>query len=232
MSVLPEKSPEQRRQENITFLKSHGVKTMAALPVIESAGEVTLRSKEEVVKRMLGLLLISLYAEGMCAGEKRDDHKAWVDKLIDRYGAADFFTPKEKTFLENEEPAPSESVHFSWQYEPLTVLLWALGLLETEDALGIPAAVCDMPKVMGAIKIHPTYDAVFETAVLRDKETVLDQADLIYRYDWACVDERIHSPEGHREEWGVAMERHKALNWLINYGFDGPQDWDHVSTDT
>jgi hypothetical protein len=54
--------------------------------------------------------------------------------------------------------------------------------------------------------------------------------DLIYRYDWACVDARIGGkppPAGVNCE--VVVERHRALNWL--YGYQG-QAWDDVSTDT
>jgi len=57
----------------------------------------------------------------------------------------------------------------------------------------------------------------------------LDQADLIYRYNWACVDARINNRNIDNLDSGVVLERHRALNWLINYM---NQDWDSFSTDT
>ena len=226
------KTQEQRKQESMAILKEHGITTAEVLPYIESTDEITIRTKEEVVKRAIALLLIALYAEGLCTGEPRQEHREWVETLIQAYGADDFFSPKERAFLDNDNPEQLESINFSWQYEPLSVLLWALGFLELEDALGIPATICDVPKVGGAMKHCLIYKKIFKQANLRGKEAILDQADLIYRYDWACVEERIHHPENRTNEWGVVMERHKALNWLINYGYDGPQDWDDVSTDT
>ena len=202
---------------------------MAELPLIESEDEVALRSKEEVVKRMLGLLLISLYAEGLCSGETRDEHRAWIESGIKKYDAYEFFTPKEKAFLEDKEPKQSACINFSWQYEPLTVLLWALGFLDEEEALAIPAEICDVPHAVSVVKVHQTYEDVLSNSVLRDKESILDQADLIYRYDWACVEDRINNPDDNKLEWGIVMERHRALNWLINY-FEA--DWDDVTTDT
>ncbi|WP_083821056.1 DUF4272 domain-containing protein [Acetonema longum] len=59
---------------------------------------------------------------------------------------------------------------------------------------------------------------------------MLDQADLIYRYDWACVDARIKkkpAPGGLNDE--VVVERHRALNWLVCYM---DQEWDCVATNT
>ena len=64
---------------------------------------------------------------------------------------------------------------------------------------------------------------------LRDIEELLDEADLIYRYDWACVDARLkhqQAPAGLNAS--VVLERHGALNWLIQR--DG--DWDHPDVNT
>jgi hypothetical protein len=58
---------------------------------------------------------------------------------------------------------------------------------------------------------------------------MLDQADLMYRYNWAVTDARINSKPSADLEAGVVQERHYALNWLIGYM---DQDWDDVSTDT
>jgi hypothetical protein len=67
-------------------------------------------------------------------------------------------------------------------------------------------------------------------ATLRPVAEVLDEADLIYRYDWAVVDARINNkPVPLGVDPGVVQERHYALNWLIGYM---DQDWDDVSTDT
>jgi hypothetical protein len=65
---------------------------------------------------------------------------------------------------------------------------------------------------------------------LRPIEDILDQADLIYRYRWALVDARVNDSEPPAGlDPGVALERHRALNWLIGYL---GQDWDDVTTDT
>jgi len=220
---------EQRKQKSIAILRSLGIKTMDELPLIESEDETVLRTKEEVAGRTVGLMLISLYAEGLCSGEERNAHKDWIDKLIRRFDAYDLFTPNETAFLEKEDPDMSECINFSWQYEPFTVMLWALGFLTAEEALAIPAEICDVPKAVGLMKKYGSYEEFLSNAVLREKEAVLDQADLIYRYDWACVEDRINDQQENKVEWGIVMERHRALNWLINYCED---DWDDVTTDT
>lgn len=63
------------------------------------------------------------------------------------------------------------------------------------------------------------------------QEQLLDAAEVILRYDWACVDARIH----HRDapaglDAGVVQERHYALNWLV--GGSDNADWDDVRPHT
>jgi hypothetical protein len=65
---------------------------------------------------------------------------------------------------------------------------------------------------------------------LRSKKEILDQADLILRLNWACVNSRVKNeqpPSGLISS--VVVERHHTLNWLVNYL---NQNWDDVSTDT
>ena len=67
--------------------------------------------------------------------------------------------------------------------------------------------------------------------VYKRQDDLLDEADLIFRYDWACVDARIKgepAPAGLNSE--VVYERHWGLNWLIDA--DGQNDWDLVSCNT
>ena len=68
-------------------------------------------------------------------------------------------------------------------------------------------------------------------AKLRPRRELLDQADLIYRLHWACVDARVMGmPAPQVLEDGVVMERHRALFWLA--GCDEMCGWDDVDLST
>jgi hypothetical protein len=226
------KTPEQRRRQSLAILKEVGIEPMEGLPCIEAVEDVVIRTKEEVTQRVLGLLLVAAYADRLCSGDTRDASRAWLEQLIQAYGAQDFFSPRERAFLDNDHPTDEENYHFMWMFEPLAVLEWALGLLSVEEALAVPATFCDVTRVVTAVNSFRSLAEVLETATLRDPEAILDQADLIYRYDWVCVEDRIHHPQNEDPAWGIVMERHRALNWLINYGYETPDDWDDVGTDT
>lgn len=208
----------QRKLRSEGILHREGVRINHHLPVIETRQEARLRSKEEVAYRALSLLAVALKGEGL--------EQNLVEKLVERYGLAPYFTAKEVAFLKSAAPSQGERCQFSWRYEAAWVLLWALRYF---DELGKPSTICDVPKAITIMHERTTAQFLGE-AKLRSIEQILDEADLIYRYDWAVVDARINNqPSPADLEPGVVQERHYALNWLIGYM---DQEWDDVSTDT
>ena len=112
-----------------------------------------------------------------------------------------------------------------WQYEPLFVMLWALGY---EEELFFPDHICDVPGITQVMRERDSMEALLKGAKLRSGKELLDAADMIFRLDWACVDTRIHGlPAPAGMDSGVVMERHKALNWLVC-----GDEWDKVDIST
>jgi hypothetical protein len=111
-----------------------------------------------------------------------------VKKLVGRYGLAQNLTPKEAVFIRSAAPTQSERSQFSWRYEAAWVLLWAPNYLEE---LGKPYTICDVPKAVTIMRDR-TDEQFVADAKLRSLEQLLDEADLIYRYDWAVVDARLN----------------------------------------
>jgi hypothetical protein len=221
-AALPETlSPAQtdRKNRNIAFLNAQNVPTIAHLPCIEADEEVELRTKEAVVQRTLAVAIAAVKAEGLEMGI--------VHSVIQQFNALPFFSPEEKEFINNPNASDEERAKFSWRYECLWVLLWSLGYV---DELDFPTGICDVQKAVSFIQAAKSYENMLESAQLRSKSAILDEADKIYRINWACVNARIkHQPAPANLEAGVVYERHFALNWLISYQ---DQEWDFVSTDT
>ena len=83
---------------------------------------------------------------------------------------------------------------------------------------------------MDGVSLHTGETGQVDWTINVPETEILDEADLIYRYNWVCVDSRVNDktpPAG--LNGGVAYERHRALNWLICY-LD--LAWDDVRTDT
>ena len=213
-------SPEaiERKARSMARLRAEGVPVLEALPCIEAKDQARIRSREEIVERAIALLLVALRGEGLEVGPLRG--------LVEEWGAE--LSPAEAAFVAEDAPSDRTRVQFAWRYEGLGVMLWALGHLSDEE-LGDPRSIVDVPAIVKRMmELGP---AGFRAAgERRSAASILDAADLAYRYDWAVVDARVHgrrAPAG--LDPGVVYERHYALNWLI--GYQG-QAWDEVTTDT
>jgi hypothetical protein len=217
-----------RRNRSVEFLRNKGIYVTEWLPLIEGEEECHFRTVQEVAQRAAALLAVALHAEVLMT-ESMDVKKArfYSDSITKAFECKNAFSPEEKAFLKKKKPEQKEAIRFSWQYECLYVMLWALGLIEE---LSFPDGICDVGESVRIMSEHNSLDQLMEVSALRSREELLDEADLIYRMDWGCVDARIKGlPMPRKLEGGVVMERHKCLNWLI--GADNAE-WDNVDVST
>jgi hypothetical protein len=217
VKVAPEPEALERKARSEAVLKSEGLPINQHLPVIETEGQATRRSKEEVAYRAMALLVVAVKGEGL--------EQARTLEIVKEYDLEQHLTPDELAFIRNPSPSQDQKVQFSWRYEAAWTLLWALGYVET---LGKPTEICDVQRAVKTMLDREPEQFVAE-ATLRPLSEILDQADLIYRYNWAAVDARVNGGDLADLDPGVTVERHHALNWLIGYM---DQAWDDITTDT
>ncbi len=206
-----------RKERSIAILKAEGIPFIKHLPVIETEVQSIRRSKEEILKRAIALMIV---------GFKGDiqDHDLTVS-MVEALGADAYFTPEELAFVHNPAPTEHDSIQLSWRSEGALVMLWAAGLI---DDLGRPDKVADVLQIDRLVG-DVGFEELMRKAKPRSQAEILDAADLIYRYHWAIVQARLDSEEIETLDADVVFERHYALNWLIGYM---GQDWDDISTDT
>ncbi len=214
------KDQQERRTQSEAYCKAHDIHVYAnpnAL-FVEAEDKINLRTKDEVVDRAIALLYIGLKSEGL--------EQSHLDKLDKDFNITPKFSAKEKAYATAAHPTEQQTTDANWRYEGLHVMLRALGFI---DSLAYPDQLC---VVAHDVKIvHDLGEQQFrQKAKLRTKKEILDQADLILRLDWACVNARIKGqPAPGNMDKSVVYERHYALHWLIHFL---NQDWDNVSTDT
>ena len=214
----PSEESLERRARMVVRLKHEGVPTIDSLPVIEDSREAKVRPADEVAKRAIAVCLTAAKGEGI--------DQATVDLLVRDYGANAFFSPKEAAFIKNPNPTQQELNGYSWRCEDYWVLLWALGYVDTLER---PEGQCNVPRAIKFLKDRTAVRFV-QDAKLRPLASILNEADLIYRYHWAVVDARVKGRDAPAKlDGGVVQERHYALNWLVGYM---DQAWDDISTDT
>jgi hypothetical protein len=167
---------QERKARSDARLRAEGVPVNRSLPPIEDAGKVRRRSKEEIAWRAMALIVIAVKGEGI--------EQSAIDRLIKDYKLDGHFTPKERAFLRQRSPSEHDRAQFVWRYEAAWTLLWALGYVEKLEK---PTAICDVPRTVKFLHDR-TAEKFIADARLRPIESIVDEADLIYRYHWATVD--------------------------------------------
>lgn len=219
------KTPQQRKEQSIEILKHRDIPYIDWLPMIESVEDVEVRTAESIAQRAIACLWVIQVACDIDNGKYNDEIKDFVLNVLAKMQVMDALTENEKAIL-HEDVSQQDVINMVWKYEAYWVLLWALGIVEE---LNYPENIVDCDFAIQAVVSAKTFEEFMAKVKLRDIEEILDQADLIYRYDWACVNVRLKQEQAPAQlNSAVVVERHGALNWLIQ----SDSDWDHPDVST
>lgn len=211
----------QRKAKSEEILERENVKINRHLPCVESESETTLRTPREIAERVSVLAVTNLVAFNSISAQEAIEY-------LQNYKLWDFVTEGEKEFLAN--PTDDKKAYESWKCEGIWTLMWALNKVEKLD---FPNEFCNLENINSEDypvgKDKDPFDFINSINTSKSKSEILDAADLYYRFNWACVDERIKGNQIENINPGIVYERQYALNWLINYM---DQDWDNVTCDT
>jgi hypothetical protein len=211
----------QRKAATEALLAARGLHPAATLPPLVAGPELRLRPAAEVGSRAVALLAVALRAESLAAGNPLP--MAELEQKLP--GLRQALTPSETAFLDAGQPDAGDLTQFSWRYESLLTLEWALGLAE----LPWPDGPCDAAATARTL-LERAEEAVGAKARLRPAAEILDALDLHYRLHWLVRQSRIDGkPLPEAIDAGVVSERHHALNWLTRFE---DSDWDQTDTPT
>lgn len=225
----PAEADKARAQRSIDKLKKKGIPFIEHLRCEILESEAVVKSRKMMVERAAALFTVSVYSEVMLSEDgSRDKALLYVDKMNELYGAKAWLSPNERAYLDNPSPEQQECIQYVWRYEACGVLLWAAGVVED---LSYPSEIIDVPVLTAIFQQHKGIDSLLKKGYARKPEEILDMADLTMRYDWACVDARIHSKEAPASlDGGIVVERHYAFNWIT--GANNGADWDEIQPNT
>lgn len=212
------RSLKNRKKRSEKILKTLKVPINKHLPFTENEEEVSLRTKEEIINRIIPLAIVS--AKAMEAPPEK------IEEFIERYDANELFTEEEKKFLLKKHLNQNELIQYSWKLECIWLLLWSVNLISDID---VPANTCSAEYVFETVFLHSKKELLDKSSI-KPTSDILDSLDFIYRAHWAVREAQINHLEVPSSlDEGVVYERHYTLNWLVNYM---DQEWEEISTDT
>lgn len=217
-------TPAERRNKTIERLKKEGVAINEQLPLLPSSEEVSFKSEDEIMNRIIAAYTAIQVACDIANGK---DYKQSVDYMIDFMakckGDKSYLLEKENKILEGE-CSKQDIIDVVWTYEAVFTLMWAVGYkadkyeFDVSEKCSGEAVSYDMVLIANGTNVKPNLK----------KEKVLDALDLFRCYQWACA-EKAKNPETPISNMNheVVAERLRALEWLIS----GEKDWFNIKLD-
>ena len=207
-------TPEERRKKTIEKLREQGVMVNEHFSLLESVEEVTFKSEDEIMKRIIAAFTAIQVACSINNGENYEESvNIMLDVMKKCKGNESDFLDKERRIMENNF-SKQDVIDVAWTYECVFMLLWAVGYkadkydLDASNICNVDMVIYEIKNIMNDIACKPK---------LIKKEKIMDALDLFYCYHWACVEKQIHpeTPIGNLNH-SVVVERRRALEWLIS----------------
>ena len=127
-----------RKIKSVRRLGELGIIVPESLPPVAAEAEVEFRPAREVALRAMALFLVAVRAEVLVSSRGPS-----IDELKDRFPLAkEGLSPAEAEFLAVPDPDQKQIPVFSWRYELLFALQWALGMM---PELPVATKTCDVP---------------------------------------------------------------------------------------
>lgn len=210
-----------RRKETLFSLRDRGIYVIDELPIIPNEEKVVLKSAEEIAKRLIALLTISVYSESLAQGKDIIEVKKFAQKIINKYEAQSFFTPKEIEYLQDNEVDKDKAVSLISRYESLYVIEWLLGYVYD---MPFPEKKCDAAFIVKMLLQYNSIDEIVNSCEIRDIDTILRETDLMTCLNWACeYSDKYGLKAPKKIDKYIVYERYKSFKWLTE-----DIDWDDI----
>lgn len=214
-------NPEQRKEASELQLHKRGIRINVQLHVIESDEEVSLRSKDEVLQRLIALWAVSRAAQLRDCSQFR--------RYLTAHQWESFLSAQEREFLFGAPPTEQQYQQFARRQEAWYFLAWCAGL---SDNIAVVATPSNLKNIIKLFPLDMEAPEKLSAALrLRSKSRILDWSDLLYRLHWEVRHSQLTGrPCPASIDAETVREWHQAANWICQY--EEENDWDQVSTET
>lgn len=201
------------RSRTLLICEGWGIAISDALPLLDS--DMSLRSKDEVVDRLLCLNACVAFAFGL----DREKASDWLS----REGLEESLAPEEKRLLSGER---LDLEQFQLQVDAIWALVWALRMGDVLDfQTPVPS---DLVHRLPDLKSGEDSSGLRRRATLRSLEEVAYKCDLAYCLHWALRESALGASALSRPlDYHLVEERRRALDWLVS-----DESWEDLSLDT
>jgi len=197
----------ERKRHTEDFLSKLGVPVFDNLPPLEEENDITLRTSQEIAERILILSYLN------CMAFDPDLRNSITDFLKEE-GLWEKISPQEKSLFEKSELNDDDITIIAERAESIWLLMWTIN---KSNLLDFPGEEVNFNVIFEHLPpfMNSTEDFV-TSATIRPTSEILDQADLLFRINWAFYQTQTNNLNIIELNQSIVFERYFAINWVIN----------------
>lgn len=213
--LILDEQDKKRISKNIELLKTNNIPYIENMKAIPTNSTTVLKTKEEIFNRA-----IEKYFYATIVDYALNEDKAMLDTVIYNMNQKlhinsilqeDDWLLVEK--IKTNKLSTRELNGISWDYEECAVLLWELGLFSKP----LSNEQCGIERIDDIYLDSVSYDDLLSKCILKSKEEIMEFADLIFRYQWACRECKANGKKLDQLNESVVDKQRSALKWSIDW---------------
>lgn len=209
---------KKRIEKNINILKEKSIPFIEHMKAIPFNSCTNLRSKEEIVNRMLADYAIATCALYSLEG-KANIITSVINQMNEKLNIKSALAPEDTNFLNamSEQKVSKQGLQdATWAFEECAMLMWTLGIIDKPKS----DKECNVGQLDEFFFNIKSYDELLSKCMLKTKEEILEQADLLFRYHWACRETRMQGKQLPQLNEMIVQEQRRALEWVLNWNIE------------
>jgi hypothetical protein len=195
----------QRKENTERILATYDLVLVDNLPVLEEEHTVILKPAQEIAQRILILTYLNCVATDQSLRQE-------VMMFLIRQKLWNHVTEEEKHLFHKTDLTEEELSTILWRGESIWILLWSINKV---DELELPNEEVDLHAIFPLLPgFFETTDEFIRTASVRPTSEILDQADFVFRLNWALREASLKGSPSTLFNESIAYERFFAINWV------------------
>lgn len=205
-----------RIEKNINILKEKEIPYMEKMVNIPIEKNIKIESKENIYTKLL-----FDYASASIAStilNRNGNHEGVYDMVMEnlqkKHQILNWLSEDLKKSLlqyKHETYNPDSLNATTWRYEECAVSMWALGLIDKPEN----NSQCDVNKMNNILYYIEDCDNFINKCILKDKEEILEYADMLYRLNWACEEVRLQGKKLNNVNGAIVYYQKKAIDLIM-----------------
>ena len=213
--IIFDEDDNNRITKNMNLLKEKNIPYIEHMKAIPFNSCTNLRSKEEIINRMLADYAVATCALYSLEG-KVNIIPSVLNQMDEKLNLKSVISPEDIKFLNamSEQKVSKQSLQdATWAFEECAMLMWALSLIEKPNSNN----ECNVEELDKFFFNTKNYDELKSQCSLKSKNEILEHADLLFRYHWACRETRMQGKPLPQLNEMIVQEQRRGLEWVLNW---------------